>query len=341
MDDRRPAGERRDLAGHAVVEAGPEDQEQVALVDRVVGVHAAVHAEHVERQRMVAGQRAQPHHREGHRNAGLRHQRAKLLRRVRRNHAAAGVNHRTPRRADRVGHALISSGLARRWLDAVARQVHRGVVVRDRLGELDVLGQIDEHGPLASGGGHVKGLADHPGHVADVGDEVVVLGDAAADLDDGGLLEGVGADHGGIDLAGDGDHRDAVQLGVGDGGHQIGGPRPAGGHTDPRLSGGSGIALGREPTPLFVAGEDHPDLVAEPGQGLMQWHTGPPWIGKNRIDPVVHQRLDDDIGAASHLRAGRSGGYRRWFTGRRGHVLPSPFRQSFDRNGATHWVRTF
>ena len=46
----------RDLAGHAIVEAHAEGQQQVGLVDGIVGIHAAVHAQHVQRQRIVAGE---------------------------------------------------------------------------------------------------------------------------------------------------------------------------------------------------------------------------------------------------------------------------------------------
>ena len=54
----------------------------------------------------------------------------------------------------------------------------------------------------------------------------MVLGHAAADLDDGRLLEGVGADDGRAHLAGDGQQRHAVELGVGDGGDEVRGAGP-------------------------------------------------------------------------------------------------------------------
>ena len=42
-------GEFRHLARHAIVESHAEGQQQVGLVHGVVGIHAAVHAQHVER----------------------------------------------------------------------------------------------------------------------------------------------------------------------------------------------------------------------------------------------------------------------------------------------------
>ena len=144
----------------------------------------------------------------------------------------------------------------------------------------------------------------------DVGHQVVVLGDAAADLDDRRFLKGVGADDRRADLAGDGQQRDAVELGVGDGGDQVRGARPAGGHADADASGGAGVALGGEPAALLVPRQNHANLVAEPRQGLVQRNAGPARIGENRVHAVVHQGLHDDIGPAGDL------GFVSWF-GRR------------------------
>ena len=125
-----------------------------------------------------------------------------------------------------------------------------------------------------------------------------MLGHAAAHLDDGRLLKGVGADDRGADLAGDRQHGDAVELGVGDGRDQVGRPRSAGGHADADLAGAAGVSLGGKPAPLLVARQNDADLTAKAGQSLVQWDAGPARIGENRIHAVVHQRLHHDIGAA-------------------------------------------
>ena len=54
VDDLAVLGELAELAGHAVVEPDAEGEQQVGVVDRVVGVDRAVHPEHIERQVMVA-----------------------------------------------------------------------------------------------------------------------------------------------------------------------------------------------------------------------------------------------------------------------------------------------
>src|SRR5699024_2835085 len=82
---------------------------------------------------------------------------------------------------------------------------------RARVGGVDdVLGDVDEHRAGASRGGDVERLADHAGDLGGLGDQEVVLGHRLGDAGDVGLLEGVGADRGGGDLAGDADHRHRV-----------------------------------------------------------------------------------------------------------------------------------
>ena len=63
-------GESADLAGNAIVETHAEGQEQIGLVHRIVGVYAAVHAQHIQRQGIVAGKGTQAHQGHGHRDAG-------------------------------------------------------------------------------------------------------------------------------------------------------------------------------------------------------------------------------------------------------------------------------
>ena len=60
----------RHLAGHAVVEAHAEGQQQVGLVDGVVGVDGAVHAEHLQAEEMLAGEAAEAEQRQRHGDAG-------------------------------------------------------------------------------------------------------------------------------------------------------------------------------------------------------------------------------------------------------------------------------
>jgi len=80
---------------------------------------------------------------------------------------------------------------------------------------LGVLGDVDEDGAGAAGSCYLEGKADGGGDVFGAGDEEVVLGDGEGDAGDVDLLEGVGAEDLGGDLAGDGDDGDGVEHGGG------------------------------------------------------------------------------------------------------------------------------
>ena len=93
--------ELRRLAGDAVVEARAERDQEVAVLDRVVGERRAVHAEHAHRQRMRGVERADAHQRRDDRDAELdARTRAALGRAVGVDHAAAGVDQRPLRLAE-------------------------------------------------------------------------------------------------------------------------------------------------------------------------------------------------------------------------------------------------
>ena len=197
-----------------------------------------------------------------------------------------------------------SAGGGRR--EAVAGQVHRHVVVgvRDER-VLDVLGHVDQDRAGAAGAGDVERLLDDPRDVAGVLDQVMVLGDRPADLDHRRLLEGVGADDVGRDLAGDRDDRERVHLGVGQPGDEVQGPGPGGGHHDARLAGDAGVPLGREDAPLLVPREDRADLVAVASQRLVHRHARPARVGEDHLDAVPYQGLDQDVGSGERFRSGR------------------------------------
>ena len=105
----------------------------------------------------------------------------------------------------------------------------------------------------------------------------------------------------GLHLAGDGDQRNAVELGVGDGRDQVRRAGAAGGHADARLAGGAGVALRREAAALLVPRQNRADLVVEARQRLVQRHAGPARIGEDHVDAVVDQRLHEDVGAAGEV----------------------------------------
>ena len=80
-----------------------------------------------------------------------------------------------------------------------------------------------------------------------------MLGDRHRDAVDIHLLEGIGADHRQRHLAGDDDHRNRVQGGIGDRGDKVGRARAAGCDAHLRHTGHARHALSHEARALLMA----------------------------------------------------------------------------------------
>src|SRR5262249_29319436 len=176
---------------------------------------------------------------------------------------------------------------------AVAGGVHGGRPVGDgHLADLHVLGHVDDDRPGPAGGGDVERRLDDARDVLGARDQVVVLGDGPAHLDDRRLLEGVAADDGGADLPGDGDDRAGVHLGVGQAGDEVGRPGPAGGQADADLAGAAGVALGGEAAALLVPRQDGAQAGGGGRPGLGGGGAGAAGAGGDELDRVVQAGLN-------------------------------------------------
>jgi hypothetical protein len=94
------------------------------------------------------------------------------------------------------------------------------------LGELNILGNIDDDRTRATIGRDIESLMQDARQVVDVLHQIIVLGAGPGDADRVAFLEGVVADEMGRHLAGDADERDRIHEGVGEAGDGIGGARP-------------------------------------------------------------------------------------------------------------------
>ena len=95
VDDLGVGTEVLDLAGHPVIEAGPDGDQDVGLVHRHVGLVGPVHPEHAEELRVRHGEGTQPHQGAGDGEAGeLGPARVSGAGGLAQDHAAAGVEHR-------------------------------------------------------------------------------------------------------------------------------------------------------------------------------------------------------------------------------------------------------
>ena len=208
MDLLRARREGIDAAGDAVVEARADADHHVAIVHGVVGLVGAMHAEHAEP--LLVGRRvsAEPHQRRGDGKAGHAHELAQALAGDRPgiDDAAAGIEdralgirHHVDGRGDR---ALVALGL--RVVALMLRVGEAGVLA---LGELDVLGDVDDDRPGTAGARDIERLVQDARQGVHVLDEIIVLGARAGDADRVAFLEGVVADQMRRHLAGDADHR--------------------------------------------------------------------------------------------------------------------------------------
>ena len=209
MDLLRVRRERTDPAGDAIVETRADADHDVAIVHRHVGFVGAVHAEHADP--VLAARRigAETHQRRGDRKAGQIDQLAQEMARLRPgiDDAAARIDDRLPGRRhqrDRLAH-LVEVALNLRLVAGARRRLRRHV---DALGELHVLGDIDDDRPGPAGGGHMERLVDGRSQLVDVLHQPVVLGAGARDADGVAFLERVGTDQRGRNLPGQADQRD-------------------------------------------------------------------------------------------------------------------------------------
>ena len=303
VDDFAVLGELGQLAGHAVVEAHAERDEQVGIVDGVVAVDGAVHPEHVQTEVIIVREIPEAVERERDGDAQqfgeLRHRVGGSAMR----HAAARVNHRPLAGADRIDDRLEFVGL-RTANRAIAGQVHRRVPVGNDLLHLHVFTDVDQDRSRSARRRNVKRFLHHPRQVFGARDEVVVLRDAAADFHHRRFLKRIVTQRGRTHLPRDRDHRDRVHLRVGNARDEVGRAGAAGAEANARLAGGARVAVRHESAALFVAREDGAEFVGHLGEGLVNRHRRAAGIGEYDVDTVPDEALNEDVGPA-HFGRGR------------------------------------
>ena len=296
VDDPGPRGELRELSRGPVVEAHPHREQQVRMRDRHVRRIGAVHAQHAEAQGAVRGNRTGTHEGVDDRHPGLLDHFPQDFYGPGDVNPAAHVEQRLPRLGECLGRPLDLPGVSLGG-GVVAPNGHRPGILGLTLFLEHVYRQIHQHRPGTSGGGDGEGLLDDPSEVAALEDEVVVLGDRPGDADDVRLLEGVVADHGPGHLSGEAHDRHRVEVGRGQTGHGVRGPRPAGDQADPGAAARAGIPVGGVHGPLLVACQN--DL--DPGfrvQGVEDRDHDAPGEAEQVGDSLFPQSLDEQLGAS-------------------------------------------
>ena len=261
---------------------------------RHVGLIEPVHADHPEILRIGGRKGAEPHQGQGAGKAGQVDQLAEQLRSggAGIDDAAAaieqrplGIGHQLDRLLDLLDVALD--------LRVVALVLHRGAAGIFGLGLQDVLRQIDHHRSRPAAARDIEGFVDRARQIADVLDEVVVLGAGPGDARGVRLLKGVIADQMGRHLPGEADDRHRIHQRIGQPGDRIGRPGARGHQHDSHLARGARIALRRMDGGLLMADEDMAERVLLIELVIERQH-GAARIAENHLDALIQQRLDDD-----------------------------------------------
>ncbi len=189
-------------------------------------------------------------------------ERGELRGRPARQHAAAGVEHRSSRGRERIDdprrRRRIEARLHDLWrnlVEGVDRQIRREQIHR----------HVNEHRAGAAALRQVKRPLHDPRQILDAIDAVHTLAERPEDLElirilmEVDLLVRMTAVEIRGNVAGNHDHRDRVERGIGDAGRGIGQPRAEMGEDDAGLARGAGVAVGGVRRNLFVARRDELD----------------------------------------------------------------------------------
>ena len=216
MDHLRVWGEAIQAAGGAVVQAGTDNQQQVAFIHSFVGRPGAVHTQHAQVVRVVFSRVSDAFERYHRWQSGGFSKSAKAVFSVCQADATTAVEYGfagCPQHQERFGQVRETSLL---WFGP------REGSIAD-VSQQQVLGYINPHRPRPPTLSQFHGLFHDRGQVVCVVDQIAVFNDAQRHAQYVGFLEGVGTDQSRGYLAGDDQHGDGVPVSVGNARDQVGG----------------------------------------------------------------------------------------------------------------------
>ena len=170
------------------------------------------------------------------------------------------------------------------------------------LGELHILGNIDDNRARPAMSGHIEGLVQDSGEVIHVLHEVIVLGAGPGDADSVAFLEGVVADQVRGYLAREADHGDRIEERVRQPGHRVGGAGAGGDEHDAAFAGRTSIALGGVGRALLVADQNMLHLVLLENLVVDRQHR-PSGVAEHMLHPLVGQRLQNNLSTRHFARS--------------------------------------
>ena len=304
------AGKLRRHTGHAVIEARPDRDEEIAVIDGVVGERRAVHAQHAHRERVGGVERPDPHERGHDRHVEGGGELGERARGIAVDHAAPGVDQRPARFAEHRKEALCRRRIERGLRELphpapVAEYRQQPLAEENALPVLYVLRDVDDHGPGPAGAGDLEGRAYRGLELHRIGNQEDMLGNRAHDRGNRRLLEGIGANRGGGHLTRNHDNRYRISHAIAHGCNSVRRTGPGSHEAQPHPARGPGIARGHEPGPLLVGRDDERNLrTARAGAFLViEEHRvvgredRPAAVAEYGCDALVGEHLHDHAGA--------------------------------------------
>ena len=313
-DESGVAGEFGRIAGHAVVEAGAEREQAIAVIDGVVRERRAVHSQHAHRQRLRRIHGPDPHQGGDRRHLKLAGKLPQRMRRVAVDDAAARIDERAFRGAEsgeeigarRLGHFTLLEAI-----HPLPETRHRQAAgaVEYAFPVLHVLGDVEHHRTRAARAGDLERRAHRRFEFGRIGDQENVLGDGTHDAGHGRLLKRIGADGRGRHLAADHDGRHGIGHAIAHRRDHVGRSRPGRHQRHSHPAAGARETGGHESRALFIGRHDqrHRGLmflvVAE--YGVVDRQDRAAAVSENRVDALVGQHLDQ------HFRTRHAGACQR------------------------------
>ena len=288
-----------DVAGHAVVEAHAERDEQVGFLDRGVDPGLAVHAHHAEVERMRRRHAADAEQRHRDRDVGVLGELPHQVAGAGVDDAVAGQDQRPLGGVDQLDRAR--RGRPRRGAGRAASRAARAASGHSNSHDCCWQSLVRS---ISTGPGRPERATWNASRTvaatsSGLRHQVVVLGDRQRDAGDVGFLEGVRADELAAHLAGDADDRRAVHHRRGDAGDQVGRAGAGGGDRHADLAGGAGVAVGHVRRALLVPHQHVADGVVE--HRVVGGQDGPARIAEDAGHAFADERLPQNLRTSSSL----------------------------------------
>ena len=289
----RAEGVGLEIARHPVVEAHPERDEQVGLLDGGVHPVLAVHAHHPEIERVAGRHAADAEQRDRDGDPRPFGQREDLPLGAGEHHAVARQDQRPLGGIDERDRVAMIAVAGQRVVARFGEMRLGGVPVELAAGLLRVLGDVDQHGARTAARRDRERLADARRHVGRARHQVVVLGDRQRDAGDVGFLKGVRSDEPAADLPRDAHDRRRVHHGGRDAGDHVRRAGARGRDRDADAAARARIAVGHVGGALLVAHQHVADRIAE--HRVVGRQDRAAGIAEDVGHSLTHQGFPDDL----------------------------------------------